>query len=157
MKITRRQLNHIIISEIDASLALSAYGTVKAAGKIMKNPEAFVKKLSDIYHAGKGVKDVVQAKRQATLKFMQDLLSRALSRGLKRSKGNMSQEDIDKTHKAITSRDGEAILGSIKAGFLSLDLDDLQDVYKDLKKSASAVRVDFDAVEKMLKKLRDVV
>lgn len=154
MKITRRQLRKIIMKEVSAKEIGDA--AAKGAKRMKEVPEAMLGVIAIHYHAGKGVLDVVRAKKAATSKFMQDVLSRALSRSLKRSKNEMSKEDVAKAHKAITSRDGDAIIGSIKAGFLSLDLNDLQDVYKDLKKSASAERVDFDAVEKMLKKLRDV-
>ena len=79
-----------------------------------------------------------------------------MSKTLKKTKVDMSKEEVEKAHSAIASRNIQAILGSLEAGFLQLSLDDLYDSYKDLKNSASAERVDFRAVEALLKELRDI-
>jgi hypothetical protein len=153
MKITRRQLRQIILEELDAGGVAKA--VVKAAVPAAVNT-AILDPIEAIFQGGKGAIETVKAKHATTLKFMQDVLVRALAMNLKRSKGDMSKDEIAKAHKAITSRDGGAIIGSIEAGFLNLDLDDLQDAYKDLKKSASAERVDFRSVESFLSDMREI-
>jgi hypothetical protein len=125
MKITRRQLRKIIAESMPDTVVGTAVAGAGAA-----------------------------ATAASTKSFIKNVIKRGLSKSLKRFKKDMSEEEIKKAHRAITSGDDEDIMSGIKMGLIRIDLNDLNDAFQDMKNSASVEYVDMETVEDFLRKIR---
>ena len=157
MKITRRQLRQIInetlsLNEVAPLAAIGAITGTAAAG--LAPPAVVSTKLVAIYQGGHAALENLKAKKAGTQKFTLDVIRRAASKTLKKIKGDLTDDEIEKLHKAIMSGAPEELAANAKSGLMPLDVRELNSTFQGMKSSASVETVDLDAVEEILGDLR---
>jgi Tfp pilus assembly protein PilV len=178
VKITRSQLRKIIKESIreasDASKELEglhAWATVGASGGALGalaaaaalglsgvgGPVAFVVGLIGVTGLGmQTFKEVKKAEKKATAQRANDILRRTASMSLKKLKAKgLSDESVKETYRVIMKGSAEQVSDAIKQGLIEIDLNDLEEVQRDMKGSASSEHVDQKAIDEMVDELKD--
>lgn len=101
--------------------------------------------------------ETLGAKKKSTAAFIFNIMKRAMSKKLKSDKADMDETTIKMAHRALTSRNPEALKVALETGLLKLDVNELYGQYDEMRSSASAEYVDFDAVDEALKEIRKSV
>ena len=98
--------------------------------------------------------ETLKAKKKSTAQFIFNIMKRAMSKKLKSDKKNMDETTIKMAFRALKSKNPEALKVALETGLLKLDANELYDQYDEMRSSASAEYVDFDAVDKALREIR---
>ena len=101
--------------------------------------------------------ETLKRNKKSTASFALDVIKRSMSRSFKRNKKNMDELSQKMGSKAIRSSSIKSLNVALETGLLKLDVNDLYDVYENMKKSASVEYVDLDAIEKMLEEIKALV
>ena len=97
--------------------------------------------------------ETLGAKKKSTAEFIFNIMKRAMSKNLKKDKSDMDETTIKMAHRALSSRNMEALKVALETGLLKLDVGLVRDQYFEMESSASAEYVDFDAVDATLREI----
>jgi hypothetical protein len=98
--------------------------------------------------------EILTRNKKSTASFALDVIKRSMSRSFKRNKKDMENFRQEMASKALKSNDIKRLGVALKSDLLKINVNDLYDVYENMKKSASAEYVDLEAVEKTLEEIK---